>query len=212
VQQQVAPGTYDLVVADANDCFFNLEADMVAPLPILVDAPEQIVINYGDTLAIETYIFNIRGDSIIRWLPLDEQLSCHDCLDPVLRAQQTTVYTLRVGDSFNCFEEVRIPVIVERPRRLFIPNAFSPNGEGDNELLFPYGAKEVAQILRFEVYNRWGNLVFQQKNFPANDPSYGWDGTLNGQQLPAAMYVYQIEVLYTDGTVILSSGDIILFR
>lgn len=212
VQQQVVPGTYDLVVTDANNCFFNLEAEMIEPLPILIDAPEQIVLNYGDTLAMETYAYNIRGDSIIRWLPFDEQLSCHDCLDPVLIAQQTTVYTLQVGDSFNCVEEVRIPVIVERPRRLFLPNAFSPDGLGDNEIFYPFGAREVAQILRFEVYNRWGNLVFREESFPANDPSYGWDGTFNGEQLPSTVYVYQIAVLYTDGTIIHSGGDVMLMR
>jgi gliding motility-associated-like protein len=184
----------------------------VEPPPIRIEAPTEIVLNYGDTAQVSTWVYNIRGDSIVSWRPDNGYLSCVNCLQPVVRPLETTVYYLRVSDVFGCYDEVRIPVIVERPRRVFLPTAFSPNGDGNNDLFFPNGAREVALIHRLEIYNRWGSSVFERRNFPPNDPAQGWDGTFNGQELPAAVYAYFIEIGFTDGTVITYAGDVVLVR
>ncbi|PSR13954.1 MAG: hypothetical protein DA408_12460 [Bacteroidetes bacterium] len=211
-EQAVRPGTYALVVADQNGCQNTDSLTLVEPPPIRIETPTELVLNYGDTAQISTWVYNIRGDSIVSWRPDNGYLSCVDCLQPIVRPLETTVYYLRVSDAFGCYDEVRIPVIVERPRRVFLPTAFSPNGDGNNDLFFPNGAREVALIRRLEIYNRWGSLVFERRNFPPNDPAQGWDGTFNGQELPAAAYAYFIEIGFTDGTVITYVGDVVLVR
>ncbi|WP_367390211.1 gliding motility-associated C-terminal domain-containing protein [Lewinella sp. LCG006] len=206
------PGTYLLVIRDQNGCLFTDEAEMMEPLPLFLDAPEQIILDYGDSITLFIPLYNVRGDTFIQWLPATSQLSCDDCLNPTIYAQETTVFYLRVRDSFGCAASARIPMIVEFPRRVYLPNAFSPNGVGDNEVWYPFAANEVALIRRLEVFNRWGGQVFSQKNFPPNDPLFGWDGWFNGSPAPSAVYVYFVEVEFTDGTVLVLKGDVVLVR
>ncbi|MEM1214184.1 MAG: gliding motility-associated C-terminal domain-containing protein [Bacteroidota bacterium] len=207
------PGEYDLVVEDANGCQFAESTSMSEPLAILLDVPEEIIIDYGDSIDIVAQIANVREDTIIEWLPRQNQLSCWDCLTPTLYADDTQVFRLRVTDGLGCTAERLMRVIVERPRRLYMPNAFHPLGDNGNDILFPQTANEVRRILRFEVYNRWGSQVFAAPSaFPPNDPSYGWNGTLNGKELPPNVYVYLLEVEYTDGEILIETGDVVLLR
>ena len=212
-ENQIAapPGAYTLLIQDAHHCTHTDAATLVAPPALILEGPEEIIINYGDTIQLNTYVYNVRGDSLIQWRP-PIGLSCDDCLDPIASPAETQVYYLKVSDSFNCFDELRIPVIVRHPRRYYLPNAFSPNGDSENDILYPFGANEVALIKRFEIYNRWGSQVFAADNFPPNNPHYGWNGRLNGRLLPTAVYVYLLEVEFTDGAVELYKGDVILMR
>ncbi|MEL7424904.1 MAG: gliding motility-associated C-terminal domain-containing protein [Bacteroidota bacterium] len=208
----VGPGEYELLVQDANDCELMETVEMREPLPLYLQAPEEIVLNYGDSIDLLIPVYNVRGDTIVKWLPNGPYLSCQDCLNPRLYALESTLLQITVDDSYGCRAEALIRLIVERPRRVYLPNAFSPDGKGDNNLLYPFGAGEVEEILRLDIFNRWGGLMYSRNNFPPNDPTYGWDGHLRGQPLPAAVYVYYMEVRFTDGTVIPYSGDVVLVR
>ncbi|WP_212001227.1 gliding motility-associated C-terminal domain-containing protein [Chitinophaga sp. HK235] len=88
---------------------------------------------------------------------------------------------------------------------IFIPNLFSPNGDGMNDVLFVYGTA-VAQ-LEFRVYNQWGQLVFSSK-----DLHQGWDGTMNGQNQPVGVYVYIVKATMQDGSVVTKKGNVTLMR
>ncbi len=208
----VGPGEYQLLVQDANDCELSESVEMLEPLPLYIQAPEEIILNYGDSIDLLIPVYNVRGDTIVKWLPNGPYLSCQDCLEPRLYALESTLLQITVEDSYGCRAEALIRLIVERPRRVYLPNAFSPDGKGDNNLLYPFGAGEVQEILRLDIFNRWGGLMYSRNNFPPNDPTFGWDGHLRGQPLPAAVYVYYMEVLFTDGTVIPYSGDVVLVR
>lgn len=185
---------------------------MREPLPLYLQAPEEIILNYGDSIDLLIPVYNVRGDTIVNWQPAGPYLSCLDCLEPRLYALESTLLQIIVEDSYGCRVEELIRLIVERPRRVYLPNAFSPDGKDDNNILYPFGAPEVEEILRLDIFNRWGGLMYSQNNFPPNDPSYGWDGHLRGQPLPAAVYVYYMEVKFTDGTIIPYSGDVVLVR
>lgn len=210
-QFAVDTGYYQLLVQDAQGCSQQYEREVRMPLPIIIDAPESLTINYGDSVDIDTYIYNVRGDTIVQW-ESSAGLSCDDCLHPIASPSETQVYYLNISDDFNCTAQARIVLIVEHPRRYYLPNAFSPNGDSTNDLLYVFGAPEVARIQRFEIYNRWGHQVHAQKDIPANDPTYAWDGTFDGQLLPAAVYAYILEIEFTDGTVELYMGDVVLIR
>ncbi|MEO0876939.1 MAG: gliding motility-associated C-terminal domain-containing protein, partial [Bacteroidota bacterium] len=190
----VGPGEYELLVQDANDCELADTVEMREPLPLYLQAPEEIILNYGDSIDLLIPVYNVRGDTIVKWLPNGPYLSCQDCLNPRLYALESTLLQISVEDSYGCRAEALIRLIVERPRRVYLPNAFSPDGKGDNNLLYPFGAGEVEEILRLDIFNRWGGLMYSRNNFPPNDPTYGWDGHLRGQPLPAAVYVYYMEV------------------
>ncbi len=88
---------------------------------------------------------------------------------------------------------------------IFIPNAFSPNGDGNNDVLMVYGAN--IKEMTFSVYNRWGNVVFSSE-----DQSSGWDGTKDGKPLESGVYAYKLRLLFTDETVSVRGGNITLMK
>lgn len=205
-------GVHLAQVFDANNCTEELVVTIEAPLPIQIELPEQVEVNYGDTISVLANVLDARGDLVFNWTPDVLGISCADCPNPVFDLENSTVFYLEVTDAFDCEALARLPVIVRRPRRLYIPNIFSPNGDQINDLLFPFAASEVVQINRFQVFDRWGELVYQADNFPPNDPAFGWDGQFRGRDMPSAVYVYWLEASFTDGAVLFYQGDFSLIR
>jgi gliding motility-associated-like protein len=88
---------------------------------------------------------------------------------------------------------------------VYVPNAFSPNGDGQNDILYVYGS--CFAFMQFEVYNRWGEQVFITAN-PAN----GWDGTWRGKACEPGVFTYVLRGQRNDGTPIEMQGHINLIR
>lgn len=92
-----------------------------------------------------------------------------------------------------------------------MPNTFSPNHDGANDVFYPRGTG-IFKIKSFKVFNRWGQMVFSKNEMSANNPQYGWDGTLNDALLPADVYVYMIEVVCSNNITLPIKGNITLVR
>jgi gliding motility-associated-like protein len=95
-------------------------------------------------------------------------------------------------------------VICEEPE-IFIPNAFTPNGDDNNDRVFVRG--NTIREMTFRIYNRWGEKVFE-----TNDPSIGWDGTYGGKAATPAVYVYYLEAICFDNQNFYKQGNISLIR
>src|SRR5213075_1716170 len=103
-------------------------------------------------------------------------LSCTNCPQPIATPRFNTTYNVLFVDSNGCrnFQSINI-VVICKEGNIFIPNTFSPNGDGSNDRFYPRGTGiDRVQVLR--IFNRWGEVVFEKMNFPLNDASYGWDG------------------------------------
>ena len=92
-----------------------------------------------------------------------------------------------------------------------MPNAFSPNHDGNNDYFYPVGSG-VKMIRTFQVYSRWGQLLYTKKDMPANNSSYGWDGTFNGTIQPVGTYVYMVNVECFTGETFMLKGTVELLR
>ena len=102
---------------------------------------------------------------------------------------------------------------VNTTKEVYIPNAFSPNEDGYNELFMIYGnTAQIEQVNTFQIYDRWGELVFLAKNFMPNDPAFGWDGRFNNKKLNPAVFVYFAEIEFIDGNTIMFEGDVTLVK
>ncbi|MBB6111408.1 gliding motility-associated C-terminal domain-containing protein [Mucilaginibacter lappiensis] len=88
---------------------------------------------------------------------------------------------------------------------LFIPNAFTPNGDGNNDILYVYGT--TISTLTLSIYDQWGELQFKSTN-----KASGWDGTYKGNKQPVGVYVYYVEATMNDGQVIKKKGTVTLLR
>ena len=104
------------------------------------------------------------------------------------------------------------PSQVLKNREVYIPNAFSPNGDGINDWLTVFASDQVKKVNQFLVYNRWGEVVFEAHNFLPNNLSVGWDGTFKGEPLNPSVLVYWAEVEFVDGLVILFKGDVTIVK
>ena len=96
-------------------------------------------------------------------------------------------------------------------KNLFLPNTFSPNGDGSNERFFPRGAG-LFQVRFMKIFNRWGEQVFEKANFAGNQSSEGWDGTYKGKPAPADVYVYVIDIVCSNSEYFQLKGNVMLLR
>jgi gliding motility-associated-like protein len=98
------------------------------------------------------------------------------------------------------------------PPQSYIPNIFSPNGDGINELFFVQSNAEITLVNLIRIYDRWGELIYSASGFVPNDPQYGWDGTMAGKPMNPAVYTYFAELQTVYGKTIVVSGDVTLMR
>ena len=204
-------GTYTLSVLDANGCDDDTEAYVAQPEELIVDAGPDLTIQLGyDTMA--TAVAN-EFPVNFSWNPTDS-LHClnSDCNEIFLNPTSTTTYTVTVVNDSLCFatDELVIHVIKNRP--IYPPNAFSPNDDGINDFYTIFSGPAVRTIQLLQIFDRWGELVFEAKNIPTNDPPKGWDGTFRGQLMKPAVFTFFAKVLFIDGEVEIVKGDITLVR
>ena len=88
---------------------------------------------------------------------------------------------------------------------VFVPNAFTPNNDGVNDVLFVYGTTIASMELR--IFNQWGQMVFESK-----DKGRGWDGTMSGAKQPIGVYTYVLKAVLQDGTIVQKRGTITIVR
>lgn len=105
----------------------------------------------------------------------------------------------------GCMDTFALEVCILDPTPVFIPQAFSPNGDGANEVLFVRGPGIIQ--MGFTVWDRWGELVFE-----SNSPDSGWDGTHRGERMPSGIYVYVLNAVMNDGEKVKITGDVTLVR
>lgn len=181
----------------------------VTPLPTAMPVQDPITIISGGSTTLEMeYTGNIVS---YNWLP-ETRLSCTDCPMPGANPQFTTTYTVGLEDRYGCRNSGDVTVVVVcNNLNFFIPNTFSPNADGRNETFFPRGTG-LFSIKSMLVFNRWGQVVFEKKNFAVNNPSLGWDGLFKGQKASADVYIYMIEILCENNVVIPVKGNVTLLR
>ena len=169
------------------------------PITILSGGDAQLNMNY--TGAIISY----------NWLPT-QNLNCTRCPAPTANPQFTTKYVVNVTDRYGCTAKGEVTVrVVCTGQNFFIPNTFSPNGDGSNDVFYPRGSGlDRAKILR--IFNRWGEIVFEKYDMPINVAAAGWDGTWKGKKANADVYIYQLEIYCKNGELITYNGNVTLIR
>jgi gliding motility-associated-like protein len=117
-----------------------------------------------------------------------------------------------VVDSSGCRAVDERTVVVQKTRRVFVPNVFKPDADDANNLCTVYGGTDVEQVKSFRIMNRWGEIVHEYNNFMPNDGAAGWDGMIKGRKADPAVFVYFAEVLFIDGESATIKGDLTLLR
>ena len=96
-------------------------------------------------------------------------------------------------------------------QNVFIPTAFSPNGDGINDQFFIH-SKRPAKIVSLQIFDRWGNLLFQNENTSTNDPIYGWDGRSRGRPMNDGVFFYLARLRFLDEQEVEYKGELVLLH
>ena len=201
------------VTITENACFevTRYVSVFVDPLPNVVIARPNTIIA-GSSVNLSAVITNGDTGMIYEWTP-SETVSCPSCPTTAVTPTVTTLYSVCVTTNRGCLscDSMTVKIMCDNSQ-VFIPNTFTPNGDGYNDRFYVSG-KGLSLITNLVVYNRWGQLVYQAQNIPANDPSYGWDGTYKGQILEPDVFMYVLEVMCeTDNVLFKFHGDISIVR
>ena len=191
---------------DANGCSSELSAN-IQVIANAVNAGADISIIEGTGTPLEA-----SGGSVFEWSPADG-LSCTGCQSPYAQPESTTTYYVTSFSNQGCvaYDTITVTVLPFDDITVFVPNAFTPNGDGVNDYLFIYGS-DIAMISSLRVYDRWGSLIWQGANLPAGMETNGWDGGSNGEQAMAGTYAVVAEVLLTFGVSKVVYGNVTLLR
>jgi gliding motility-associated-like protein len=216
ITQNPLPQRYDtagnyplrLIVTNSSGCADTLDRTVIVyALPVINAGPDK-VIPVGSS-----YTIMPTGSAVVDylWSPATA-LSCVDCYSTIASPKNTTTYTIKVTDGNGCINTDNIIIIVVcNDKNIFIPNTFSPNNDGANEVFYPRGTG-LFKIESMRIFNRWGEMVFQKAKLNPNDPSAGWNGTYNGKSLNADVYTYIIDVICENSEIISYKGNITLVK
>ncbi|MEO8403813.1 MAG: PKD domain-containing protein [Chitinophagaceae bacterium] len=168
----------------------------------------QAVANAGnDTMIVNNKSFQLHGTggSVYNWSP-PTGINDPSIADPVISISDDAAYTLTVTTAEGCIDEDDIKITVFKGSNIYVPNAFTPDGNGLNETLAPYyiGIKKLSY---FNVFNRWGQAIFTTQNV-----TRGWDGTINGVKQATGVYVWQLKAVDYVGKVYQLNGTFTLIR
>jgi gliding motility-associated-like protein len=174
-----------------------------------VTLPPNITIPAGTTTTIPaSYSGNMTS---YVWAP-STFLNCTSCPRPDATPSYDIKYTVTFTDSNNCVNKGSIVIKTQcKNSNVFIPNLFSPNGDGSNDVFYPRGTG-LDRAKHMRIFNRWGEIVFEKYDMPVNSAAAGWGGTWKGKKANADTYVYQIEIYCQNGELLTYTGNITLIR
>ncbi len=207
-------GVFTIRVEDASGCeaLETIVVNAPPPFEVELSGPENIAI--GDSATLEI-LANVPADSIqsIIWGPPLDTTDCTVCFTQGIAPFVTTTYSVTVVTTGGCSDDDKITVFVDRRRYLYVPNVFSPNGDGENDIFTVFAKPNtVKNIKTMQLFNRWGEALYQLNDFQPNNPNIGWDGTFRGQPMNPAVFAWMIEVEFIDGVVEVYSGDVTISR
>ena len=212
-----APGTYTVMLVTKFSC--SLSDTAFATVTVLsapvADAGSDVTINIGESTTLIS-----SGGGTYAWSP-STGLSCTLCSDPVASPSATTLYCVTVTDTSGCTDSSCVTVFIEpidcsNAGELYLPNAFSPNGDGENDYIqLHYGNINCIKKSKLVIYDRWGEKIVESA-----DPAFIWIGTYSSKTadgkpprvLGAAVFVYYLEAMLLTGETIIKKGNVSLIK
>ncbi|MBL7815938.1 MAG: gliding motility-associated C-terminal domain-containing protein [Saprospiraceae bacterium] len=207
-------GTFKLTVQDAGGCTLDTTFSISQDKQLYVSLGADTTLKLGDSLLLKV-LTNADTIKNIVWNPLSDSTNCPKgkfCTEQWVRPTRGTTYTATLTDQNGCRTVGTINVSIDKRRPIFVPSAFSPNNDSNNDVLMINGSQVVKSIKRFQIYDRWGEQVFARANFKTDDPNFGWDGRHKGRDALPGVYIYFIEVEYLDNTSEILEGDVTLMH
>lgn len=202
--------TYYVVGFGENDCFRDTASVQVTvnPTPGINAGPDQVV-PAGSEVRLQ--LQTSPDVTKVQWEP-GTWLSCTDCPAPLAQPRSSISYHITATNQYNCIstDELNLKLVCESGV-VFLPNTFSPNGDGQNDIFYIRG-RGIRTVKVFRIFNRWGQLVFERGHFNAEDPAAGWDGSFRGVALNPDVFVYYTEMVCDTNETFVLKGNVTLLK
>lgn len=193
VNSNLGEGNYSVTVTDANSCTLTDSYQLTYEYDFVVDASPTTVIKLGESTTIGYTLTGNTGTITSLWTP-DYALGCTDCATVPAAPVYTTLYTITITNQEGCVSTDTVSVIVNQVYEVFVPNAFTPNGDGVNDEFGIYGNLNGVEYMEIKVFNRIGEKVFE-----SNNHNFTWDGTYQGQKLQPQVLTWQMKLTWMNG-------------
>jgi gliding motility-associated-like protein len=190
------------------DSILTIEIKSLADFSVALGTDVEILEGEKINLTATTNYPNITKK--FTWLP-DNTTNCDTCKTINVAPEKTQWYAVKAQIE-GCFVTDSINIKVLNQKLVFMPNAFSPNGDQINDVFRPYTSEAVAEIEYFVVYDRWGNHIFESVNSKPNDDNTAWNGTFKNVLASEGVYTYVTQVRLKNGKIQKYMGDVLLTR
>jgi gliding motility-associated-like protein len=206
----VPAGVYTAYVQDAFGCEVEVPATVASQPQIQLTVSDDVAINLGQSTQLQATISSASPYTLV-WTPANT-LNDATSAAPNATPRNTTQYKVLVTDALGCTAKEKVKVTVLKDRHVYVPTCFTPNGDGTNDYFSVFGGVDVERIKAFKVFDRWGEQMYEGKDFAPNDARFSWDGRLNGSLLNPGVFVYYIQIEFKDGEVEEFKGDVTLMK
>jgi len=212
-------GAYNIQVRNQIGCVLDTNVLLsFTDLFALTADPEYVALRPGE--AIQFNASSNQEDATYLWKP-DLFLSNAGISDPICTPERSMVYYVYATNPTGCVrvDTVRVSVKINREEEVFIPDAFTPNEDGVNDVFYVRSSSPSVHSLDYlRVYDKYNALVFEARRTDSNNvitpenPEFGWDGTFRGQKAEAGAYRYVAAVRFVDQKVSIFNGTLQLIR
>jgi gliding motility-associated-like protein len=203
-------GIYVVTATDANGCqkIDTIEVEQHPDPSISVNILDSLI-EYGKSVRLTAR--SNRTNAIYVWSP-SEILSCDTCEFTVANPTENVTVLVKVVDENGCVDWAEIELKVKVTKRVWAPNAFTPNGDGINDGFTLFGNPSLEVIEHLNIFDRWGELVFSKSEFEPGIPILGWDGKLREEEMNPAVFAWTARVRFVNGETETLFGDVTLIR
>ncbi len=189
-------GFYRIKIRDKNGCEYSDSIIINQSSGVSINLIPSLTLNLNEQRVLDLVINNASNFTIF-WNPSD-QLSCSSCEDPIITAVKDQRIMVIVIDENGCSDTSFLDIRVLADDHVYVPNVFSPNGDGVNEYFGPVFSSKDVLVSKFSIFSRWGELIFDKENFIFQSEKDGWNGEFQGRRVNPGVYIYRIT--YNSGT------------
>ena len=204
-----SPGEYSLTVS--SGCEIVEETILFDNFGFQIELGPNRQIDLGESLIIEPEITNRMPDVLLDWHDKTGEALCRNCNQISVDPTEDTWYYLKGTNLSGCTIIDSVFVAVEKNRSIYIPNAFTPDGDGINDQFYIQSKREET-ILELLIFDRWGNLLYRNTEFPTNDGVQGWDGAYQNRLVKPGVYLYKASIEFKDGITKDYMGEVAIIR
>jgi gliding motility-associated-like protein len=196
-------GTYYITGKSITGC--SITKPVIVAIANKIDGIRYPTVTAAPNVPLSLLARTLGNNYSYQWIPPDG-LNDPTIKDPIFTYDKKTGYTIKITSDIGCITVDTLLVDLINTAYVFVPNAWTPNGDGHNDYLFPLTAN-ITQLKYFRIFNRWGQKVFETTSI-----GRGWDGMFQGKPMPMDVYTWTIEAISTDGNNYQRIGKAVLLR